>query len=381
MTGKITLLFALICICLPNLIQSQNDDDDSDLLTKRAFSNALLCFDSGIAYLSNKRQKLGKQENVDSPNDCKKICSETTSCLYWTWIRRKRKSICKLASGVRKNNFRRKKNRAVAGTLLNGCNPVETPECGLSSRRIVGGEDANVGEWPWAAIVGTPSGNGGISVWCGGSLISNSVVLTAAHCFEGSSNPTIVRLGELDYTSSSDGAIHQDIEIAQVIMHPSYDSVKIKNDIAILKLKTSVDYTAGSIRPVCLPTDYTGPMKIEDLRNEPSIIGWGKLDDDLPLATTLQKATVPIVSNSNCNSDYNPGGITIDENSQICAGLGQIDTCAGDSGGPMLSNELSPLKRYAVIGITSFGVKCADPDYPGVYTRVDNYLDWIAQHL
>ena len=81
--------------------------------------------------------------------------------------------------------------------------------------------------------------------------------------------------------------------------------------------------------------------------------GWGKLDDDLPLATTLQKATVPIVSNTNCNSDYNPGGITIDEKSQICAGLGQIDTCAGDSGGPMLSNELSPLKRYAVIGITS----------------------------
>ena len=111
------------------------------------------------------------------------------------------------------------------------------------------------------------------------------------------------------------------------------------------------------------------------------IQGWGKLDDDLPLATTLQKATVPIVSTANCNSDYNPGGITIDEKSQICAGLGQIDTCAGDSGGPMLSNELSPLKRYAVIGITSFGVECADPDYPGVYTRVDNYLDWIAQHL
>ena len=64
-----------------------------------------------------------------------------------------------------------------------------------------------------------------------------------------------------------------------------------------------------------------------------------------------------------------------------CDGKQCKDTCAGDSGGPMLSNELSPLKRYAVIGITSFGVKCADPDYPGVYTRVDNYLDWIAQHL
>ena len=59
----------------------------------------------------------------------------------------------------------------------------------------------------------------------------------------------------------------------------------------------------------------------------------------------------------------------------------KIDTCAGDSGGPMLSNELSPLKRYSVIGITSFGVQCADANFPGVYTRVDNYLDWIAQNL
>merc|ERR1711988_477357 len=71
--------------------------------------------------------------------------------------------------------------------------------------------------------------------------------------------------------------------------------------------------------------------------------------------------------------------INIDEASQICAGIGNIDTCAGDSGGPMLSNELSPLKRYSVIGITSFGVQCADANFPGVYTRVDNYLDWIAQ--
>ena len=110
-------------------------------------------------------------------------------------------------------------------------------------------------------------------------------------------------------------------------------------------------------------------------------IGWGKLDDNLPLASRLQEARVPIVSNTDCKIAYSQAGINIEENSQICAGIGQIDTCAGDSGGPMLSNELSPLKRYSVIGITSFGVACADANFPGVYTRVDNYLDWIVQNM
>ena len=109
--------------------------------------------------------------------------------------------------------------KSITGTLLKGCN-LETPECGLGAKRIVNGEDANVSEWPWAAIIGKPAENGGISVWCGGSLIGNSVVLTAAHCFEGSNQPTMVRLGELDYTDNSDGALHQDIEIANVFIHP-----------------------------------------------------------------------------------------------------------------------------------------------------------------
>ena len=87
------------------------------------------------------------------------------------------------------------------------------------------------------------------------------------------------------------------------------------------------------------------------------------------------------MSNTDCKIAYTQASTNIEENSQICAGIGQIDTCAGDSGGPMLSNELSPLKRYSVIGITSFGVTCADANFPGVYTRVDNYLDWIVQNM
>lgn len=268
---------------------------------------------------------------------------------------------------------------------MNGCNP-EIPECGLSARRIVSGVDAAPGQWPWAAIVGTPiittvGSEPGIQVWCGGSLISNDIVVTAAHCFDRQDDPTIVRLGELDISTTSDGVVHQDIDIEKVTIHPLYDSFNIKNDIALIKLKNPVDFTKGSVGTVCLPNEYNGFGKIESLQSQPTIIGWGKLDDYLPLASRLQEARVPIVSNTDCTNGYSQGGINIEENSQICAGIGQIDTCAGDSGGPMLSNELSPLQRYAVIGITSFGVTCADANFPGVYTRVDNYLDWIAQNM
>jgi len=391
MTIKILILL-LICISLPCTIYSQNDDDDNDdaeLLKKRALPNSVICFDSGVAYLSRKRFKLGKQKKVATPHSCQEICAETSNCNYWIWQekekgKKKRKiTVCKLLSGVRKNGFRRQKDGAVSGTLLGGCNP-EIPECGLSALRIVGGSNAPAGSWPWAAILGRPSDRpipSGIQVWCGGSLITKDIVLTAAHCFDLPDDPTIVRLGETDITTTSDGSVHQDIEIERVTIHPLYDAANVKNDIAIIKLNKAVDFTRGSVGTVCLPYEYTGFGKIESLVGPPWIIGWGKLDDDLPVSNILQEARVPVVGNPACNSAYSKGGINIDEASQICAGIGNIDTCAGDSGGPMLSNELSPLKRYSVIGITSFGVQCADANFPGVYTRVDNYLDWISQNL
>ena len=108
--------------------------------------------------------------------------------------------------------------------------------------------------------------------------------------------------------------------------------------------------------------------------------GWGRLATGLQ-ATTLQKAAVALVKNSACNKQWSgTNNAPIDNDSQICAGTGKTDTCDGDSGGPLLSNELSP--RYSIIGITSFGGnECASSEFPGVYTSVPNYLDWIAKQL
>ena len=88
---------------------------------------------------------------------------------------------------------------------------------------------------------------------------------------------------------------------------------------------------------------------------------------------------MPIVDIDTCDNRYNAVNNIDIGNTQICAGFGSFDTCQGDSGGPMLDNELD-FGKWAVIGITSFGVKCADERFPGVYTRVDQYLDWIAQN-
>jgi len=379
--SKVILLFVITCINLP-LIQSQ-DRYESDLANKRSFPDASLCFDSGIAYLSNKKGKLGNRNNVESASACRDKCAETNKCEYWTWIKKRRNSKCKLFSDVRRGEFRKQKSKAVSGTLSDGCTR-DTPECGLFQQSIVGGKAASLGEFPWAVFLGRrDKKSGDIEVRCGGSLISNNAILTAAHCFDNKEKwwPKFVRLGELDWTDKNDGAEHQDIDIAKVIKHPEYNISTNKNDIAILHLRKNVNYDKGTVRPVCLPTDYSGPGKIEGLKNDPVAIGWGRLSTTGAQAQTLQKVAVPLVKNAICNKawgDHRWGPINSD--SQICAGTGETDTCTGDSGGSLLSNELSP--RYSIIGITSFGGnECADSEVPGVYTSVQNYLDWIAQQL
>ena len=109
--------------------------------------------------------------------------------------------------------------------------------------------------------------------------------------------------------------------------------------------------------------------------------GWGRLSTTGAQAQTLQKVAIPLVKTSACKKPWNGTSFgPIDGDSQICAGTGETDTCMGDSGGSLLSNELSP--RYSIIGITSFGGnECASSEFPGVYTSVPNYLDWIAQQL
>ena len=170
---------------------------------------------------------------------------------------------------------------------------------------------------------------------------------------------------------------HQDIRVKRFVIHPSYSKTTLKNDIALVQLESPIQFKFG-IRPACLPDKYRG-FPMDQLQNEPTIIGWGSTGNDRPTETKLMQTTVPIDTVSNCDRKYRPVQNIRIGSTQICAGFGSRDTCNGDSGGPMLSSELDN-GRWAVIGITSFGVKCADENFPGVYTRVDQYLDWIERN-
>ncbi|KAF3699712.1 Tryptase [Channa argus] len=161
--------------------------------------------------------------------------------------------------------------------------------------------------------------------------------------------------------------------VSKVIVHPNYNSKTNDNDIALLRLSSSVTFT-DYILPVCLAaSDSTVGAGTTCW-----VTGWGDTQSGVPLAPpgTLQEVSMPIVSNSDCNSDYN-GGIT---NNMMCAGLpqGGKDSCQGDSGGPLV---IKSNITWIQAGVVSFGEGCAQPNLPGVYARVSQYQDWISSQI
>uniref|UniRef100_A0A3Q2NW04 Zgc:100868 n=1 Tax=Fundulus heteroclitus TaxID=8078 RepID=A0A3Q2NW04_FUNHE len=240
--------------------------------------------------------------------------------------------------------------------------------CGqpVLNSRIVGGEDAPPGSWPWQVSLHTSSVH-----FCGGSLINDQWVLSAAHCFQGrtgSPSALTVYLGRQSQEGSNLNEV--DRTVAQIINHPDYNSGTFNNDIALLKLSKPVNFTSY-ISPVCLAaSNSTFSSGVNTW-----ITGWGTIGSGVPLPSpqNLMEVEVPVVGNSQCKSCYGESSIT---DNMICAGLleGGKDSCQGDSGGPMVSKQGD---RWIQAGIVSFGRGCAEPNFPGVYTRVSQYESWI----
>nr|XP_034193956.1 serine protease snake-like [Osmia lignaria] len=258
--------------------------------------------------------------------------------------------------------------------------PVNVSLCALKTRKlIVGGKKAEPKEFPHMVAVGFNSGDGGIAWLCGGTLISERFVLTAAHCTYNLNfkEATWVRVGDLNLERTNDDAKPQDIQITERIRHPSYKKPSEYHDIALLKLETNVQFNEW-VRPSCLP--YSLPDTGTD--NKATATGWGRVDWAEDTSSDLLKVTINLVPTSKCNSTFMRGqrdaklkyGIVDDW--QICAGEPGKDTCQGDSGGPLviLNNDYNCM--YTLIGVTSLGKICGSI-IPGVYTRVYNYVPWI----
>ncbi|CAK1556368.1 unnamed protein product [Leptosia nina] len=251
---------------------------------------------------------------------------------------------------------------------------VETsiPPLGL---HIIGGETASPGEFPHMVALGYNRSDV-LEFDCGGSLISENYVLTAAHCLDtlDQIRPSIARLGVVEIKEPRFNR-ETDIIIADITFYPQYSRKEKYHDLALLRLETPATLSPN-LNPICLHTKDENPTV------PLTITGWGKTSTTRDTRSNiLLKANVSVVPISQCTESYMnwrrlPNGIA---RTQICAGdeFGKHDTCQGDSGGPLQALTEQD-GNYRLIGVTSFGRGCAST-VPGVYTRVSEYLDWIEE--
>jgi secreted trypsin-like serine protease len=234
----------------------------------------------------------------------------------------------------------------------------------LGGRRIVGGEKTDIKDHPWqvALNIKTPEG----TFLCGGSIIAQKWVLTAAHCIEPGTKSGNVRAkaGATNYTSGGNWT-----QIERILVHDKYNPETHENDLALLKLSSP---PSGKVIPLA-QAQLTVPIgqRLE-------VTGWGVTSEGGDAERNLMKASVPYVDNNACNAAeaYN-GSIRA---GMLCAGRrdGGVDACQGDSGGPLVwKTEDGPI----LVGVVSFGEGCARKLKYGVYTRVSKYREWITKTM
>ncbi|XP_028137703.1 venom protease-like [Diabrotica virgifera virgifera] len=233
--------------------------------------------------------------------------------------------------------------------------------------RIVGGRPTHENEFPWMARLSYFN-----RFYCGGMLINDRYVLTAAHCVKGFMWFMIkVTFGEHDRCNDSK---RPESRFVLRAIAGAFSFLNFDNDIALLRLNDKVPITQF-IKPICLPklkdNLYVGVTAIAS--------GWGTLKEEGKPTCILQKVEVPVITNEDCRkTNYSASMIS---DNMMCAGYpqsGKKDSCQGDSGGPLITKKAD--SKYELIGVVSWGNGCARPGYPGVYTRITRYLDWILEN-
>ncbi|KFO35037.1 coagulation factor X [Fukomys damarensis] len=241
----------------------------------------------------------------------------------------------------------------------------ETDTDGLG--RIVGGQSCGEGECPWQALLVNEDNNG----FCGGTILSEYYVLTAAHCLHQARRFT-VRVGERDTEQEEGNEMTHEVEV--VIKHNKFNTDTYDCDIAVLKLKTPITFRMN-VAPACLPQkDWAEAVLMTQKTG--IVSGFGRIHEKGRQSSTLKSLEVPYVDRNTCKLST---GFSITQN-MFCAGYDAKleDTCQGDSGGPHVTLFKN---TYYVTGIVSWGEGCARKGKFGIYTKVTNFIKWIEKSM
>ncbi|MFF2133449.1 S1 family peptidase, partial [Streptomyces olivochromogenes] len=242
---------------------------------------------------------------------------------------------------------------AAATALLCAPGAVAAPQ------PIVGGTTTTTTAYPFMMQITDASQN----QFCGGTLVSATKVITAAHCMVGETTSSVRVIGGRTYLNGTNGTVSK---VSKIWINPDYTDATNGDDVAVLTLSTSMSYTPASY----VASTDTGVYATGATAR---IIGWGTTSESGSSSNQLRTATVPIVSNSSCAGSYGSDFVASD---MVCAGYtnGGTDTCQGDSGGPLLIGGV-------LAGITSWGNGCAEAGYPGVYTRLTTFSNLVKTQI
>ncbi|KAJ0175736.1 hypothetical protein K1T71_008895 [Dendrolimus kikuchii] len=265
--------------------------------------------------------------------------------------------------------------------------PAPENSCGAdpNNQNIYGGTIADLDEYAWLSLLGYLKRDQTMTYQCGGALVNQRTVLTAAHCLIGEITRVVgilktVRLGEYNTESDIDCLKDacadplQEIEVQGAYPHSGFNdrNRNRRDDIGLVRLAKRATYSFF-VQPICMPNNA---------RLEPPadlfVAGWGKTLEGSSSNIKL-KLVVPIFDKRECSQKYSRVNAILTDG-QICAGgLKDKDACRGDSGGPLMRKRAEGV--WEVVGIVSFGNECGKEGWPGVYTAVAQYSDWIQSKM
>ena len=247
--------------------------------------------------------------------------------------------------------------------------------------RIVGGQEADPGEWPWQVALVKKGSDLYNNQFCGGMIIAANWVVTAAHCVD-TEGPNDLDVVAGVHDLGNPGANIQRRTLSQIIVHPNYNPGNGDSDVALLRLASPIAERPASAGTLPIRYITLVPTNVGDLAGrDVTVTGWGNRKPAPPggidYPQRLHEVVVPVATQAACVAAYaHLTGITAN---MLCAGqLGSgKDSCQGDSGGPLVYNNNG---TWQLAGIVSWGEGCAHPNYYGVYVRVSRFVDWINSY-